>query len=113
MKEDPIEMELLDAFDMMVESGSLYRHRLRLLDTESAEIASVTGTMMLGSDRLNEGDWAEVAISDGGFTATLRIPLDPGTTCTVDRDGVVVAKLPSGASWVWEPDIEGSEEDED
>jgi hypothetical protein len=39
----------INVSSVMVETGSRFRHRLRLLDTEGADIASITGTMLLGT----------------------------------------------------------------
>jgi hypothetical protein len=74
--------------------------RLRLMDAEGEEFASLTGRFAGPAWVAAKGEQvAELAVSSGGLTAKVRIPLDVEARCTISPDGTMTGSLPSGAQW--------------
>jgi hypothetical protein len=99
----PLEIELYEAFGVIADSFQ-ERRRLRLLNTEGVELASVTG-VLAGPDLVKEEgeDFAELLVCDGGLSVRVKIALDPETRCTISPDGTLTGVLPSGATWITTP----------
>src|SRR5215213_3791615 len=99
----PSEIELAVALGVIVDSTG-ERRQLRLLDAMGEEVARVTG-FLAGPDWTEEASksFAELSVSEGGLSATVKIALDPETRCTVGPDGTMTGILPSGATWIATP----------
>jgi len=74
--------------------------QVRLLSADGQERAVLTGVLAW-----DEGEgWVRFTADEGGgLAASLTIPVDPATRCTIREDGTMTGTLPGGASWISTP----------
>jgi|SRR4051812_14302852 len=99
----PSEIELAVALGV-IEDSTAERWQLRLLNAMGQEVARVRG-VLAGPDWTEEASesFAELSVSEGGLSVSVKIALDPETRCTVSPDGTMTGTLPSGATWITTP----------
>ena len=84
----------------VIEGSPDEERRLRLIDAEGEDFASIAGRFAGPAWVAAKGEQvAELAVSSGGLTAKVRIPLDVEARCTINPDGTTTGTLPSGAKW--------------
>ena len=95
----PVSIDVEEAFGLLVDTTG-EALRVSLTDAEGGEIAAVVGVLIGPVAFAVEGErFGEFALSQDGMAATIRIPMDPASHCTIAPDGVISGSLPSGASW--------------
>lgn len=99
----PLKIELREVLGMIEDAPNEGR-RLRLFNAEGWEFANLVGKFAGPAWVAAKGEQvAELAVSSGGLTAKVRIPLDQETRCIISPDGTVACTLPSGAQWATTP----------
>jgi hypothetical protein len=95
----PLDEDLRVVLGLIADSPDELR-RVRLIDAAGEERARLSGVLTYedcdGFSRLS-------ADGGGGLSASLTIPVDPDTRCTISPDGTMACTLPNGATWITTP----------
>jgi hypothetical protein len=95
----PLEEDLRVALCVIADSPDDPR-RVRIFNAAGEERARLSGVLAW-----EEGEgWVRLVVDEGGgLTASLTIPLDSDTYCTIEQDGTMNGILPSGSTWTTTP----------
>lgn len=76
------------------------RYLVLLEDADGREVASIAGPMIPPEKVEWKGaSLTRFGVCRDGYEATVRLPMDPDSQCTLAPDGTLTGELPNGASW--------------